>query len=141
MKVAWIDDEIPKLDSQVKTLQLLGHQVFAFQRTKDFLEWLDRVDDASVDSFFVDLMMKIDEESLPRLSSISERKLLGEFDTGMLLIGAIREKFPDKPILALTVVSNPPKEVFSSDKRIRFIHKLARIKPALDAVTKLMEAK
>lgn len=141
MKIAWIDDEIPRLDSQLKTLQLLGHNVYEFQRTKDFLEWLNKATEASVDVFFVDLMMKIDDESLPYLCTISETKLPGDFDTGMLLIAAIRERFPDKPILALTVVSNPPEEVFSSDEKIKFFHKVARIKPALDVVTQLMEAK
>ncbi len=141
MKIAWIDDEIRKLDNQVKTLQLLGHNVCEFQRTKDFLEWLNKATEASVDAFFVDLMMKIDDESLPYLCDLAEKKLPGDFDTGMLLIGAIREKFPDKPILALTVVSNPPEHIFSSDRKIKFLHKVARIKPALDVVNELMEAK
>ena len=141
IKIAWIDDEIPKMESHVKTLELLGYNIYTFQRTKDFLKWLADAEDTSVDAFFVDLMMKIDDESLSYLSKLADKKFPGDVDTGIVLIGAIREKFVDKPIVVLTVVSNPPMDLFSSDKKIRLVHKVARIKPALDAITELLEDK
>lgn len=139
LKIAWVDDEIPKLENHVRTLELLGHSVQGFQRTKDFLEWLNKAKANSVDTFFVDLMMKIDDESLDSLSQLAKELPSGDFDTGILLIKAIRKKFPDKPIVAVTVVSKPPTEVFSSDKKIMFIHKVARIRPALSSAMKLLK--
>ena len=138
MQIAWIDDEIPKLTGQINTTRLLGHKVTPFQRIKPFMDFLENPECSSVDMFFVDLMMKIDKDSLAKIRQTLKNS--DDYtDSGILLIKYIRTKYKKKPIVVITQVTFPPSSLFAQDKKIVFYRKAAKIKPILDKITTLLE--
>lgn len=140
MKIAWIDDDIQKLDMAVKTLELLDCTIETFRTVVEFLDWLQNANDNSVNVFIVDLRIKAGDR---RLSEISNQhpEIHDNVDTGILIVWAIREKFKTKPIIVLTIVQNYPYWLFDKDKMIIFINKQPEIKPVYDLAKRLLETK
>lgn len=139
MIIVWIDDEILTLELGIKTMELLGHQVLPYRNIHDFMEWLNKASENSVDVFFVDLMMKCDDAHVFDFIKQQYASITEELDTGIPLICAIRIKFPTKPIVVLTIVTNPPLQLFANDKKILYVYKTPTISPAINAAITLLE--
>ena len=139
MRIVWIDDEINTLDTGVGTLEMLGNHVIPFRTTQEFLKWLDTANESLVDVFFVDLMMRSDDSRLDDIAKQYAGRIKHAIDTGTLLILAIRNKFANKPIIALTIVTNPNLEIFSSDENFRYVLKTSQIQPLLEIADKMLE--
>lgn len=135
LKIVWIDDEAEELRFGKRTLEMKGHHVSSMETTHQFLEWLDAASHSDVDIFLLDLMMKIDKEDVERLTG--NLQPTERIDTGIYLYNEIREKFPQKPIVVLTIVRKCP-DVIKEDRYSEFVLKTPTILPILDAGMKLL---
>ena len=140
LKIVWIDDEAEELRFGRQTLQMNGHQILVMETTHQFLEWLDAASTSDVDIFFLDLMMTIDKIDMTRLIGQPEAEPAEHIDTGVYLYQEIRRKFPNKPIVVLTIVRKFP-DVMKDDQHLEFVLKAATIMPILAAGMKLLGRK
>ncbi len=139
MKIVWIDDEINVLDMGVKTLQLLGHDVVTFRTSSEFLDWLDSADGSAADVFLVDLMMSSGDGRLAAIESKYAANVDKSLDKGTLIALAIRDKFSEKPIIALTIVTEPDLRVFANDEHFEYVLKTGTIEAVLEIANKMQE--
>lgn len=137
LKIAWIDDEAEDFKYGKKTLEMEGHQVKIIETTHDFLTWLDAATPEQVDIFFLDLMMKIEKEDESRILGPPEARPTEHIDTGEYLYREIRKKFPNKPVVVLTIVRKLPDSI-KDDQDLTFELKASTIMPVLAAGIRLL---
>lgn len=140
MKIVWIEDEIRKWYMGIKTLELLDCTVETFRTATEFLDWLQKANEDSSDVFFVDLMMKADDQRLSKIVS-QHPEIPDDVDTGILLVWTIREKLKTTPIIVLTIVKDFPDWLFDNDKMIVFEMKQPEIRPVYDLARRLLETR
>jgi CheY-like chemotaxis protein len=96
--ILFIDDDYNRLSSHIEMLKIQGYDVKGINSAKEALEEL-RMKKDKYDVIILDLMMPVDEFGVEETKNGRE--------TGLVLLGKLREISKDIPVIVLTVLRDP----------------------------------
>ncbi|MCP4610239.1 MAG: hypothetical protein GY845_16135 [Planctomycetes bacterium] len=142
MKIIWVDDKINSLPYAVSTLRVAGHHVKTFDGVSEFLNWFVKAKESSVHIFFLDLIMSVEWKDRERLEDIGCSEVSSrDSEAGILMYNAIRTRFPNKPVVFLTVIPSDLKanKLLNEDKNLRVVSNDEGISSVLEIALEMME--